>query len=119
MDSPRHRFRREDIEGEHSGEGLSSIDVRLVSLETELKNISISNALVARDSSTLVARVENLEKGAGGDFSATLDRVCDHIETQDDRIEQVFDRLQVLERRLQEIGQRLDNLGEVGHRESS
>lgn len=112
------RFRRDDVEGGVSSEGLSPVDIKLASIETELKNISISNALVARDSQTLVARVDMLEKSAGGDMSSQLERVFDHIETQDDRIEQVFDRLQVLERRLQEVASRLDNLGEIGRIEN-
>lgn len=112
------RFRREDVEGA-SSEGLSPIDIKLASIEADLKNISISNALVARDSQTLVARVTELEKGSGGgELGAQLERVFDHIETQDDRIEQVFDRLQVLERRLQEVALRLDNLGEIGRIEN-
>lgn len=112
------RFRREDVEGA-SSEGLSPIDIKLASIEADLKNISISNALVARDSQTLVARVTELEKSSGGgDLGAQLERVFDHIETQDDRIEQVFDRLQVLERRLQEVALRLDNLGEIGRIEN-
>lgn len=112
------RFRRDDVEGA-STEGLSPIDMKLASIEADLKNISISNALVARDSQTLVARVTELEKGTGGgDLGGQLERVFDHIETQDDRIEQVFDRLQVLERRLQEVALRLDNLGEIGRIEN-
>lgn len=118
MDAPRHRFRREDIEGESSNEGLSPADLRLVSIEDELKTISYSSAMAARDSQALRARVDELEKSSGMDLDSTLSKVYDHIETQDDRIEQVFDRLQVLERRLQEIGQRLDNLGEIGRLEN-
>jgi twitching motility protein PilT len=106
------------VEGGVSSEGLSPVDIKLASIETELKNISISNALVARDSQTLVARVDMLEKTAGGDLAGQLERVFDHIETQDDRVEQVFDRLQVLERRLQELASRLDNLGEIGRIEN-
>lgn len=118
MDAPRHRFRREDIEGESSTEGFSPADLRLVSIEDELKTISYSSAMAARDSQALRARVDELEKLSGIDLDSTLSKVYDHIETQDDRIEQVFDRLQVLERRLQEIGQRLDNLGEIGRLEN-
>ncbi len=118
MDAPRHRFRREDIEGDSSNEGLSPVDLRIVSIEDELKTISYSSAMAARDSQALRARVDELEKSSGMDLDSTLSKVYDHIETQDDRIEQVFDRLQVLERRLQEIGQRLDNLGEIGRIEN-
>ena len=118
MDAPRHRFRREDIEGESSNEGLSPVDIRIVSIEDELKTISYSSAMAARDSQALRARVDELEKSSGMDLDSTLSKVYDHIETQDDRIEQVFDRLQVLERRLQEIGGRLDNLGEIGRIEN-
>ncbi len=118
MDAPRHRFRREDIEGEASQEGLSPVDIKLVSMEDELRTISSSSAMQARDSLALRARVEELEKHAGGDVKDTLSKVFDHIETQDDRVEQVFDRLQVLERRLHEVGQRLDNLGEIGRIEN-
>ncbi len=118
MDAPRHRFRREDIEGESSNEGLTPVDIRLVSIEDELKTISYSSAMAARDSQALRARVDELERGTGSDLDSTLSKVYDHIETQDDRIEQVFDRLQVLERRLQESGQRLDNLGEIGRIEN-
>lgn len=118
MDAPRHRFRREDIEGESSNEGLTPVDIRLVSIEDELKTISYSSAMAARDSQALRARVDELERGTGSDLDSTLSKVYDHIETQDDRIEQVFDRLQVLERRLQESAQRLDNLGEIGRIEN-
>ena len=118
MDAPRHRFRREDIEGEQSTEGLAASDMRLVSIEEELKTITYSSAIAARDSQALRARVEKLESGSPTDLDGTLSKVYDHIETQDDRIEQVFDRLQVLERRLQEVTQRLDNLGEIGRLEN-
>lgn len=118
MDAPRHRFRREDIEGEQSTEGLGASDMRLVSIEEELKTITYSSAMAARDSQALRARVEKLETGSQSDLDSTLSKVYDHIETQDDRIEQVFDRLQVLERRLQEVAQRLDNLGEIGRLEN-
>lgn len=104
------------MEGESSSEGISPVDMRLVSIEDELKTISYSSAMAARDSQALRARVDELEKGF--DIDSTLSKVYDHIETQDDRIEQVFDRLQVLERRLLEIGQRLDNLGEIGRLEN-
>jgi twitching motility protein PilT len=118
MDAPRHRFRREDIEGDASTEGLSPADIRLVSIEEELKTITYSSAIAARDSQALRARVEKLESVSPTDLESTLSKVYDHIETQDDRIEQVFDRLQVLERRLQEAGSRLDNLGEIGRIEN-
>ena len=119
MDAPRHRFRREDVEGDSSTEGLTPVDLKLVSIEDELKTISLSSAIAARDSQALRARVDQLEARGGGDqLESTLSKVYDHIETQDDRIEQVFDRLQVLERRLQEVTLRLDNLGEIGRIEN-
>lgn len=114
MDSPRHRFRRDEPESEGSTEGVTEIDFRLVSIEDELKTVSLSSAMQARDFQALRAKVETLESKSGGDISDTLTRVFDHVEAQDDRLEQVFDRLQLLEGRLQEINDRLDNLGEIG-----
>lgn len=118
MDAPRHRFRREDIEGEASTEGLSEFDVKLASIEGELRTVSLSSAMAARDSQALRARVDELERGSGGHIESTLSKVYDHIESQDDRIEQVFDHLKVLERRVQDVIVRLDSLGEVGRIEN-
>lgn len=118
MDTPRHRFRREDLESDHSTEGLSPVDQKLLSLEEELKTFSQTSAMQARDNLALRARVETLETRAGGDIENTLTKVFDHLEAQDDRVEQLFDRLQVLERRLQETTQRLDNMGDIGRIEN-
>lgn len=115
MDSPIHRFQREDGVKETSIEDISLVDQRLVSVEKDLKDISMSSAIQARDSQILKAKIETLEKSRPAtDIQETLTRVYDHIEAIDDRVEQVFDRMQVLERRLLELGGRLDNLGEVG-----
>ena len=110
-----HRFQREDGANETSSEDISLVDQRLVSVEKDLKDISMSSAIQARDSQILKAKIETLEKSRPAtDIQETLTRVYDHIEAIDDRVEQVFDRMQVLERRLLELGGRLDNLGEVG-----
>lgn len=114
MDSPRHRFRRDEPGTEGSGEGVSEIDFRLVSIEDELKTVSLSSAMQARDFQALRAKVESLESQSGADINDTLTRVFDHVEAQDDRLEQVFDRIQVFERRVQEFTDRLDNLGDIG-----
>lgn len=114
MDAPRHRFRREEPEPEASGEGVSGIDFRLVSIEDELKTVSLSSAMQARDFQALRAKVETLESRSGEDVEHTLTRVFEHVDTQDDRIEQVFDRLQVLDNHLQKLNERLDNLGDIG-----
>lgn len=122
MDSPRHRFRREDIDGEGSSEGFSDVDHRLVSIEGELRTVSLSSAMAARDSQALRARVDELERskgsGGGAHVDTALSKVYDHIETQDDRIEQAFERLQLSERRLQDIVGRIDNFGSVGKLEN-
>jgi twitching motility protein PilT len=114
MDSPRHRFRRDEPGSEGSTEGVTELDFRLVSIEDELKTVSLSSAMQARDFQALRAKVETLEGKSGSDIGDSLGRVFDHIEAQDDRLEQVFDRLQVLEGRLQEFSHRMDNLGEIG-----
>lgn len=115
MDSPRHRFRRDDLGNESSGEGVTEMDFRIVSIEDELKTVSLSSAMQARDFQALRAKVEELEKRAGGgEIEQTLARVFDHVEAQDDRMEQIFDRIQVLERNLNELAGRLDNLGDIG-----
>lgn len=115
MDSPRHRFRRDELGNENSGEGVSETDFRLVSIEDELKTVSLSSAMQARDFQALRAKVEDLEKKTGGsDIEQTLTRVFDHVEAQDDRIEQVLDRLQVLEQNIAELAGRLDNFGDIG-----
>jgi twitching motility protein PilT len=114
MDSPRHRFRRDEPGSEDSSEGVSELDFRLVSIEDELKTVSLSSAMQARDFQALRAKVEGLEGKSGGDIGDSLSRVFDHIEAQDDRLEQVFDRLQVMEGRLQEFAHRMDNLGDIG-----
>ncbi|HIB68722.1 MAG TPA: hypothetical protein EYO33_27430, partial [Phycisphaerales bacterium] len=114
MDSPRHRFRRDDMGEEPSGEGVGEVDFRLVSIEDELKTVSLSSAMQARDFQALRAKVESLEARQGGDVNEALTRVFDHVEAQDDRIEQVLDRLQVLETHLQDLAGRLDNLGDIG-----
>lgn len=114
MDSPRHRFRRDEPGSEGSSEGVSELDFRLVSIEDELKTVSLSSAMQARDFQALRAKVETLETKSGGDVGDSLGRVFDHIEAQDDRLEQVFDRLQVMEGRLQELVHRIDNLGDIG-----
>ena len=115
MDSPRHRFQRDEPSREGSTEGgVSELDFRLVSIEDELKTVSLSSAMQARDFQALRAKVETLEGKSGGDIGDSLGRVFDHIEAQDDRLEQVFDRLQVMEGRIQEFAHRLDNLGDIG-----
>lgn len=115
MDSPRHRFRRDELGNESSGEGVSEMDFRIVSIEDELKTVSLSSAMQARDFQALRAKVEDLEKRAGGgEIEQTLARVFDHVEAQDDRMEQIFDRLQVLEKNINELAGRLDNLGDIG-----
>lgn len=114
MDSPRHRFRRDEPENESSVEGVTEMDFRLVSIEDELKTVSLSSAMQARDFQALRAKVESLESKSGSDVNETLTRVFDHVEAQDDRLEQVFDRLQVLEGHLKELSHRLDNLGDIG-----
>lgn len=115
MDSPRHRFQRDEPSREGSTEGgVSELDFRLVSIEDELKTVSLSSAMQARDFQALRAKVETLEGKSGGDVGDSLGRVFDHIEAQDDRLEQVFDRLQVMEGRIQEFAHRLDNLGDIG-----
>ncbi|MCA9775083.1 MAG: Flp pilus assembly complex ATPase component TadA [Candidatus Eremiobacteraeota bacterium] len=114
MDSPRHRFQRDEPSREGSSEGVSELDFRLVSIEDELKTVSLSSAMQARDFQALRAKVETLEGKSGGDVGDSLGRVFDHIEAQDDRLEQVFDRLQVMEGRIQEFAHRLDNLGDIG-----
>lgn len=118
MEPPRHRFRREDLESEPSTEGMNPVDVKLLSIEEDLKTFSQTSAMQARDNLALRARVETLEARGGGDVETTLTKVFDHLEAQDDRVEQLFDRLQVLERRLQEVGQRLDSVGEFGRLEN-
>ena len=115
MDSPRHRFRRDETpDNEASVEGVSEMDFRLVSIEDELKTVSLSSAMQARDFQALRAKVETLETQSGGDLNDTLTRVFDHVEVQDDRLEQVFGRLQVLEGHLKDLSSRLDNLGDIG-----
>ena len=99
---------------EPSGEGVGEVDFRLVSIEDELKAVSLSSAMQARDFQALRAKVESLEARQGGDVNEALTRVFDHVEAQDDRIEQVLDRLQVLETHLQDLAGRLDNLGDIG-----
>lgn len=115
MDSPRHRFRRDDLGNENSGEGVTEVDFRLVSIEDELKTVSLSSAMQARDFQALRAKVEDLEKKTGGsDIEQTLSRVFDHVEAQDDRMEQILDRLQVLEQNIADLAGRLDNFGDIG-----
>lgn len=114
MDSPRHRFQRDDPGREGSSEGVSELDFRIVSIEDELKTVSLSSAMQARDFQALRAKVETLETRSGGDVSDSMSRVFDHIEAQDDRLEQVFDRFQFMEGRIQEFAHRLDNLGDIG-----
>jgi twitching motility protein PilT len=94
------------------------MDFRIVSIEDELKTVSLSSAMQARDFQALRAKVESLEAKSGGDVEDALTRVFDHVEAQDERIEQVFDRLQVLDGRLSELAERLDNLGDIGPIES-
>lgn len=115
MDSPRHRFNRDELGNENSGEGVSEIDFRLVSIEDELKTVSRSNTMQARDFLVLRAKVEDLEKkSGGGDIEQTLSRVYDHVEAQGDRLEQMFERIQVLEGHVTELTERLDNFGDIG-----
>ncbi len=118
MDTPRHRFRRESVEGDSSADDASPVEQKLRSIEKELDKVSNASLVQARDILDLRARAEALEGRSGTDIEATLSKVYDHIEIQDDRVEQVFDRMQVLERRLQEVGHRLDNLGEIGRLEN-
>ena len=115
MDSPRHRFQRDELGNEPSGEGVSEMDFRLVSIEDELKTVSLSSAMQARDFQALRAKVESLEaKAGGGEIEKAVGRMMDHVEAQDDRIEQLFDRFQVLERHIGDLADRLDNLGDIG-----
>lgn len=111
-----HRFRRDEAGDEPSMEGVTDMDFRIVSIEDELKTVSLSSAMQARDFQALRAKVESLEtqSGSGGDVNDALTRVFDHVEAQDDRIEQVLDRLQVLENHLQDLAGRLDDLGDIG-----
>lgn len=113
-----NRFRRDEFDGEPSGEGVTEMDFRLVSIEDELKTVSLSSAMQARDFQALRAKVESLEAKSGGDMSETMSRVFEHVEAQDDRIEQVLDRLQVLEGHIRDLSYRLDNLGDIGPLES-
>jgi twitching motility protein PilT len=114
MDSPINRFRRDDLGGEVSGEGVTEMDFRLVSIEDELKTVSLSSAMQARDFQALRAKVESLENKTGGDINETLSRVFDHVEAQDERIELVLERLQVLDGHLTDLAARLDDLGDIG-----
>ena len=91
------------------------MDFRLVSIEDELKTVSLSSAMQARDFQALRAKVESLEaKAGGGEIEKAVGRMMDHVEAQDDRIEQLFDRFQVLERHIGDLADRLDNLGDIG-----
>ncbi len=114
---PRRRRRRSDSSENLDGldEDLDDWDVRITSLEEELRNVSLSAAVQARDTQALRARIEELEEGpvedeAFEELDALTKRFEDHVAEQS--------RAQkVLAERLGELIVRLDTVGGLGRLE--